>query len=379
MLVNSVIFQTLFQVILLLAFATRHPSLSALFFLLSLVLIISSYKVLGQFSLIVKIVGVAFIGVTGVMFTLNMFRYLPAMVFWVLGIVTFLCTSLLLRNKYFFQKASGWTLFFLQGVTLFSFVYFGFENFPWVNPIEKIIPGGSANGITSFVVILQINYSLCKFVRGEKAPILPLIVTLIIAIGGYGRGSTICAILLILLTAGIQVFTKNRWKMITVVCLVVLGGTVYYIKNKSNIDYFLVQNTKFSSAGTKSSHREYMMKDYKKKINWGTFFQGAGYENTAITTYYHNNPHNSYIRAHNIFGLPYLIIIFVMPFVAYLFYRSKIHAVFGFGLFLILTIRCLSEPNLFPGIMDFYYFALILFPASIIQKSGASEQSGGVK
>ncbi|MFT6716154.1 MAG: hypothetical protein ACJA0Q_000786 [Saprospiraceae bacterium] len=374
MLVNSVIFQTLFQVILLLAFATRHPSLSALFFLFSLIVIFSSFKKFRHMSLLVKIVGVSFTVVTGFMFALNIFRYPPAVVFWVLGIVTYLSVVLLLSNKETFRRASGITLYAFQAVAFFSFAYFGFENFPWANPLEKIIPGASANGITSYVVILQINYSLCQYVRGKKAPTLSMIFTVIIATAGYGRGSIVSGILIILLTVGMQFFTKNRYKMFIAVGAVVVFGFFTYLKNQDAVDFFFLSKTKFSSAGVKSSHREFMMNDYMNKINLTTFFQGAGYENTAITTYYHENPHNSYIRAHNIFGLPYLIIIFVMPFVTYFFYKKRTHVLFSFVLLMILSLRCFTEPNLFPSIMDFYYFALLLYPATIIQNINNSTE-----
>lgn len=369
MLVRSVIFQSAYQAILLWAFASRSPIFMALYFLMTVVLLANSYNRFHNLSLPVKIIGLIFIGVTGVMATVNVFRYLPAAVFWVLGVMTYLSSVALFQEKTVYMKASGIVLYSFQVISLFLCLYFGFENFPWENPLEKIIPGASANGITSYVVILQINYSLCRYISGKKAPWLSLIFTMLIAVAGYGRGSVVSGLLIILLTFGMMFLSKDRYKAFFIGSIIISSIVGGYIKYKNDVDYFLLSKTKFLSAGIKSSHRDFMIKDYKAKINFGTILQGAGYEHTAITRYYHNNPHNSFIRAHNIFGLPYLIAIFLSPLFAFYFFKKWTHIIFSFFLFLVLALRCFSEPNLFPGIMDLFYFSLLLYPVSIKQNA----------
>ena len=365
MLAKSTFFQVIYQVVLLLTFATRSPILSALFVLVNVVLIANSFKVFLSLTPVVGGIILTFILVTGVMFAVNAYRYLPAIVFWALGIFTVLGMAALLSFKDVVMKASGITLYSFQLISLLFCAYYGFDNFPWENPLEKVIPGASANGITSYIVILQLNYSAMRYVSDKKPPYLAIIFTILIAVAGYGRGSIVSGVLILFLSLFIQLFSDKALKVGILIVVLITGIVVFYFTYQTEIDFFILSKTKFAAAGVKSSHREFMVADYLGKMNWYNSIFGAGYEDTAITTYYHNNPHNSFIRAHSIFGLPYLLIIFITPLVAMAFYNSILNTLFVGFCFLVLSLRCYTEPNLFPSIMDFYYFSLILFPIQI--------------
>ena len=80
---------------------------------------------------------------------------------------------------------------------------------------------------------------------------------------------------------------------------------------------------------------------------------------------FNNNPHMSYIRAHHIFGLYYIMLIALVPFV--LFSRVvRNHDGVGLIVFiaiLALLLRCASEPLLFPTLFDTFFFWRCMYVA----------------
>ena len=105
-----------------------------------------------------------------------------------------------------------------------------------------------------------------------------------------------------------------------------------------------------------------MLNAYLHKIDYFESFTGVDYSNTIIEVFYNNNPHNSFIRAHSIFGLPYLGLIFFIPGLIFIFYKKIKYRFYVSGVLLILFFRTYAEPIMFPSLLDFYYFSILLFP-----------------
>jgi hypothetical protein len=119
---------------------------------------------------------------------------------------------------------------------------------------------------------------------------------------------------------------------------------------------FVERNTKLGH-GIQDFHRELMIDEYINKIEGWELITGADYQGTRIASDYRGNPHNSYIRAHHIFGLPYLLMILGFPFIVLNRKQHGAVKAFFFIFLLIAHFRAFTEPVLFPTFFDLFYFA----------------------
>ncbi|MDO9027820.1 MAG: hypothetical protein Q7U68_03050, partial [Candidatus Roizmanbacteria bacterium] len=120
---------------------------------------------------------------------------------------------------------------------------------------------------------------------------------------------------------------------------------------------FINSNTKLGS-GLYDATRDQMMTDYVNQIDGTSLLIGADYQGTSIAQDYNNNPHSSYIRAHHIFGIFYLLLMILMPVVT--IWRGHVLSVKLFsGLMLVLILlRSATEPLIFATIFDLFYFSI---------------------
>ena len=231
-------------------------------------------------------------------------------------------------------------------------------------PLEGLIHGTSTNGIPSYLIVVQVAYSLIFFLKHERLPILSSITTFVVAVFGLGRGSIVVGGLILLFSIFMNaVLSKNNQRF-----FVYFGGLVsllsflyFYINSEEMLSMVqeLLSRSKFS-GGLLDEHRGLMIKDYINKIDTWSFIFGTDYSDTSIEKYYGGNPHNSYIRAHSFYGLGALICI-IIPIILVLgssrFHIDKIIAII---LLFFALLRATTEPIFFPSALDFFYFFYFL-------------------
>ena len=134
-------------------------------------------------------------------------------------------------------------------------------------------------------------------------------------------------------------------------------ASVVYVKYSETLTQYVLENTKVGN-GLVDTNRLGIINAYLEKIDAITVWTGASYVGTTIADEYNGNPHNSFIRAHFVFGLPYLLLVLVLP--AYLLHSKQPRSVkvYSACMWVVLLFRAFSEPIIFPTLLDFYYFAL---------------------
>ena len=81
------------------------------------------------------------------------------------------------------------TLWTYQAIILIYLI----KNYGITHPLEHFIPEFSSNGVTSFLIVLQVVYSALIFRMNGKITIFSPAITFYICLVGYGRGSIIAA------------------------------------------------------------------------------------------------------------------------------------------------------------------------------------------
>lgn len=229
-------------------------------------------------------------------------------------------------------------------------------------PLENIIPGTSTNGIPSYLIVLQVTLSVCTYVQKNRLPILAPVATFVVALIGLGRGSIIVAALILLLSIAVnQLFLRNiYWK------LSLIGGAVFIlvlvifsdISGWSDSINQLIEGSKFS-AGVLDEHRGRMVKDYIDQLSGSSLLLGADYSGTSIATLYGGNPHNSFIRLHSMYGIAGLLVVFASLLSVLISSRQLFKKTVVFIFLALLFLRAVTEPILFPTLLDFFYFVCL--------------------
>jgi hypothetical protein len=255
------------------------------------------------------------------------------------------------RNLDTYLKASRYSLLIAQSAIILYLARTGLVGFP----LENILPDSSSNGVTSYLIVLQANYCLINYLLNRRASLLTSLTTLFICFVGYGRGSLLAAAGIVGVGLLSKTGARNRYK--TVLRLLILSSiALFAIASYSPWIDALIAGTKIS-YGLYDESRATMIKEYLASLDAVTIWTGGGYTGTVISSQFNGNPHNSFIRAHHIFGLPYLVAVLLMPF--HLTRRShpptvRIHAL---AMWALVMFRSFTEPILFPTLFDFFYFS----------------------
>ena len=256
------------------------------------------------------------------------------------------------RDAAGFRNASKWSLIVSQAAVLAFVASVGVIGFP----LERLIAGHSSNGITSYMIVLQVNYCVVSFVLDRRIPWATMLATMAICIVGYGRGSIVSSGGLLALSLIASIFPRHGRSALFRV-LMVMSVVAGVIALQDTIVLFGTANTKIGS-GLADDTRLRMMREYLQQLNVFSVFTGGSYEGTVISTVYNANPHNSYIRAHHTFGIVYLLMIATLPFVVVVRAHGKVwERIYLFGLLTVLYVRAYTEPILFPTAFDFFFFA----------------------
>lgn len=285
----------------------------------------------------------------------------PAALFHFLVVISSLLAAFLItRNLKIYFLASRIILFSVLGIILLYLLNSGLDEFP----LEDLIPGQSSNGVTSYLLVALINYAIAKYAVCRSSSIFVSFLTLVICYIGYGRASLIVGLLV--LFANLLLFLGKKY-LIFLICFALVFSRELYLIYAVDIE-FLVYSTKLG-AGLYDQHRELQISDYMSAINPVTLITGASYAGTSIESLYNGNPHNSYIRAHNIFGLVYLVSILVLPFLLISFRVFSSRIVFPLGLLLLLFLRAATETIIFPTLFDLFYFSICFILRNLSARS----------
>jgi len=282
--------------------------------------------------------------------------------FYLIGAPFLILAALKFSSRPLIQVLKALQLYYWIFITA---IFFGiFTNWDSHEPLEGLIPGSSTNALPSYLIVIQIAYSLSFYLKNKRLPITSPIATLVIAIFGLGRGSMIVAVLILSFSILVNLLVSKSDRKI----LLYLAGifsplaAFYFYANSPNI-FFIIEQffdaSKFSS-GVLDEHRGYMIADYLNKIDIGTFIIGADYTGTSIDKYYGGNPHNSFIRMHSFYGILGLVLIFIPLYLIVASNKVNSSKIITFSLISFALLRATSEPIFFPSVLDFFYF-LYLF------------------
>jgi hypothetical protein len=275
-----------------------------------------------------------------------------AVVHYIVAVLSLGAAYVLTRDPPTYLCASKLLLLTAHTIVFTFLVHEGLDNFP----LERILPDSSSNGITSYLIILQVNYCIVRFVVTRRPCLVTPAFTLLIAIVGYGRGSILSSAAIVLVNSLVYLSRLRPLHALAILLLIGTAGPLFHQHYSDEVINYIEANTKIGS-GLYDEHRKLQISEYLGRIDAVTLFIGADYSGTRIETDYNNNPHNSYIRAHHIFGLPYLVLIFLLP----VLFVSRPLAVgqrtYPLLMVFIMLFRAFTEPILFPTMLDLFFFA----------------------
>jgi len=341
------------------AFITRSMLWSGVVLAGSLLLIALHFPALKHGRRIERQAVIAMLLILGLSLPLAAIRGETAIIHFVVAALMLGSAMLITRDPKTYMTISQWSLVATQSAVLLYLSQSGLANFP----LERMIPASSSNGITSYLIVLQANYCLTRYAVLRKPALITAVVTVGICVVGYGRGSLLTSVGILAINLLSLVSLRNPARILTVLLLMIGSLTYVGVRYGKEIALFLEANTKIS-AGLVDSHREMQIREYVAQLDGVALLIGGEYRGTSIERRYNNNPHNSYIRAHHIFGLPYLLSVLIFPL---LIMNGAIDAgrrLFALMMFAIILFRSTTEPILFPTMLDVFYFGACFVMAS---------------
>lgn len=349
---NNSVLAALFVAALIFAFAGRITPIMGAYLALAIVVVAANVRVFGTASQPERNAAIVLVVALTIMLPISVIRSETAVLHYVVVLLSLGAGFVLTRNIEVYLVASRLTLVASQ-ITVFAYLAKrGVANFP----LQDMIPDSSANGVTSYMVLLQANYCIVNHVVTKKSSLVTAILTLAICIVGFGRGSILSAAAIVALGMASMVWLGGRRRALLVVAVLLLssmGITIWFGEEISN---FITANTKIGS-GLFDVHRVGMLTEYLEKMDPLSVWTGGSYAGTSIVSEYNSNPHNSFIRAHYIFGLPYLALMFLLPvYLTHSAHRPSVK-IYAAGMWLIVLFRAFTEPVLFPTLFDFFFFA----------------------
>ncbi|WP_418637373.1 hypothetical protein [Winogradskyella sp.] len=355
---KKVAYNTFLHLLLIVGFATSNPILIGAFILLSLITILKNFVEYQKTYSNVKYI--AYIYMFCVLFSLFNFLRNDFITFHVILVLIYFFIAIQFSSqKLVYYYSFKYSFIILQIFVIGYAINFGFGSFPVIVPFDLLIESSSANGITSYAVFLQINYSILKYHFEKKIAYKTVLLTCIIALMGYGRGSILSSFLILFISLFAYLISRNKFNFLFYITVIILLGTYLLNYYFDSIFYFIKANTKLT-AGLVDSARKLILLEYLNLMDGFGLLFGVGYENSIVESKFNGNPHNSFIRAHHIFGLPYLLFVIFYPIKVFFKNRNKTTVFFNIGLLLVLFFRAFSEPIIFPTLLDIYILTTII-------------------
>mgnify|MGYP000506902780 CR=1 FL=1 len=290
----------------------------------------------------------------------NLLRNTNIIIGILLSVLSFFTAIISIYNPKEFNSSFKYLLITLQIILALFIFIFGFDDFPRISPLEKVIDGSSANGVTTVISLIQATYFISSYFLKKKMNLILPVTTVLICFAGYGRGSILLALAVFLLTILVKCIDENYYKKPVIVISFFLISFYFINENIDSITYFFAANSKLERSLVDTS-REEMLGDYFNKLenNFTYIIFGTDYKNTSIVNKYRNNPHNSFIRAHSFFGFLYLLIHFIFI----MFFFRKIKSLLDFIIIIIFCffvfMRIFTEVAFMATSMDFIMYYII--------------------
>jgi hypothetical protein len=342
-----------FLALQVLAQSTRHPALLAIYFVVTSGVVLANLRRFRSFTARERI-GVAVLAASlTLMLPLSMLEDPTGLAHYVVTLVSLGAAYVLTRNAETFLRAIRLCLLGAQAGLLVFVLIVGLDDFP----LEKLLQDTSSNGITAYLILLQATYSTFLFQLHRRASLITPIVTLAICVIGYGRGSILIASAIVVVNLLASIPWKNKTRTAWVLLLAGFMAAGVYVAYGEQIAEFVELSTKIGT-GLVSEPRERMIAEYLGRIDARTLVTGANFHGTTIETEFHDNPHNSYIRAHHLFGLPYLLALVLFVGLAATGRLRGSVSIYSLCMLALVLLRATTEAILFGTPLDFFFFAL---------------------
>ncbi len=359
-----------FLFVMMVAFALRNLALQAMYLALAALLIVANLPVLSTMSVRERNAAILLTLVLSVMLPISLVKSETAMLHYLVVLISMASAFIVTRNLRVYLWGSRATLVLAQGLVIGYLYQRGLADFP----LEDMLPESSANGVTSYMLLMQINYCTINFLVNRRSSLLTAATTLAISIVGYSRGSILASAAIVAVGLVALLYSRTPARLFSKLVATTIVAGLLYLSYGDVIGQFVLDYTKIG-AGLADPHRAAIAREYLDKIDSVTLLTGASYAGTSIPGAYNGNPHNSFIRAHYIFGLPYLLLMLSLP--VYLLRGEQPRVVKGYCacMWAIALFRSVSEPVLFPTLFDLYYFAVCFalskLPAALSRERGS--------
>ncbi|APA67021.1 hypothetical protein YQ44_03365 [Janthinobacterium sp. 1_2014MBL_MicDiv] len=343
---------TTFLTLLVAAFALRIEWLVGLYIGVALCVVLRNANMFRTANNLERWVMLLLLCTLTLMLPLSTMRSWTAPMHYGVSLLSMAAAFVLSRNMEALLAACKYSLVIALTVLLATLSVTGLGDFP----LENLIPDSSSNGITSYLIVMQATYSALKFLRHRQASLITASLTLFICIIGYGRGSILASAAIVAINLLSYVSWRRDLRGLRSIALGLGAVFLVSIYFADHIVDFVEANTKIGS-GLIDEPRQRILTDYMNKIDWASALTGADYDGTSIESDFNGNPHNSFVRAHHIFGALYLLALAAFPLALVRKRLPPSVKAFAGSMLCIVLFRCATEPVLFPTIFDFYFFA----------------------
>ncbi len=349
---RSVVLATVFLLLLIVAAATRMPLIFAAYAGFAGFLLATNLRDLLRADIRERAASWLLIITMTAILPLATLASAPAVAHYAVAVVSLLCALVFARHFAALAAACRISLVLVQAGLIAYSLAIGLVNAPLA---QLLAPHTSSNGVTSTLILMQATHSVLTFVLFRRTTLPTALATLVVCLLGYGRGSILASALILVVNLAFFVSWRKPWR--TALMMVMLMGIA--ATNIPRIVEFLAQNTKIG-VGFEDAPREKMIRHYLARMDGASALIGAPYRGTAIEEDFLGNPHNSYIRAHHLFGFFYLLALIAFPLIMIDIHKS-LRAQIYTGLMLVIVLaRAFTEPILFPTPFDFYFFSICL-------------------
>jgi hypothetical protein len=351
--------------------AVRHPIILILYVAFSFAFIILNIKYIRNAPR--NFIGAATLIIVSctLILPISMFRNFNVVFHYIILVTSIISayTFYLKSIDYFF--ALRFSVFLQQFLLVVYLYFFGAQE----APLDNLFVESSSNGITSYLITMQICYTIASIVLFGRPTIITSILTLYISIIGFGRGSIITSFAIFVFNLiFIVAFVKSKWIRASGIIFSIFIFSIFITKFDDIFNY-IFNMTKFS-AGFFDVERYIINQDYINRLEGMNILIGIDYQNTVIERFYNGNPHNSFIRAHNIFGITYIFSIFYCIILAISSRMKFINRISVLVLISLLMFRAFTEPILFPTPFDAMFFCTLMIAAhhEIIKNYSANKR-----
>ncbi len=288
------------------------------------------------------------------------------------GVVTgFVCARLPREAMHRVARA---LLLIYQGVLLVQIARSG------ISLAALTLPGasGSVNLVSGILLFLQLAHCAATVQRTGRAPLLLPFVSMVLSFPMKGR-SGIALLSVLFLYCVFQRWSLNRGGRRLGLAIGTFGVAAVLTYQLQSVLLAVFQTTRLIH-GFGDESRSTIREEYLASLSLWEVVAGGRYTASPAILNLLGNPHNSFIRAHYFFGLPFLVCLALLVVTAgAIALRDGGGRWFVFGLLLLFAARAFVDAMAFPGLLDFIFFYLFfLVIASQWPRHAAREISSSI-